>query len=162
MGKCLDSLLKQDYPNYEILAINDSSSDMTGKILQLYQVRNSDKIIVIDARSSSDDEGTGNNWACYQGYLKSTGEIFLFTDADTTYSSSSAISLAVDYLSKQKLDAHTARPKIRCGSIWTKITFPLLWSFSYITYSALRVNNSKTTKCGYFFGCFYLITKRIY
>jgi len=24
------------------------------------------------------------------------------------------------------------------------------------------VNNSKTTKCGYFFGCFYLITKRIY
>ena len=162
IGKCLDSLLKQDYPNYEIVAINDSSSDMTGKILQLYQIKNSDKIIVIDAGSSSDDEWTGKNWACYQGYLKSTGEIFLFTDADTIYSSSSTISLAVDYLSKQKLDALTLRPKIRCESIWTKITFPLLWSFSYITYSALRVNNSKTTKSGYFFGCFYLITRRTY
>ena len=92
-----------------------------------------------------------NSVACYQGYLKSTGEIFLFTDADTIYSSSSsAISLAVDYLSKQKRDALTVRPKIRCESIWTKITFPLLWSFSYIMYSALRVNNSKTAECSYF------------
>ena len=104
-----------------------------------------------------------NSVACYQGYLKSTGEIFLFTDADTIYSSSSsAISLAVDYLSKQKRESLTVRPKIRCESIWTKITFPLLWSFSYIMYSALRVNNSKTAECGYFFGCFYLITRRTY
>jgi chlorobactene glucosyltransferase len=29
-------------------------------------------------------------------------------------------------------------------------------------YSALRVNNSKTAECGYFFGCFYLITRRTY
>lgn len=28
--KCLKSLLGQDYPNYEIIAINDSSSDKTG------------------------------------------------------------------------------------------------------------------------------------
>ena len=65
-----------------------------------------------------------NSVACYQGYLKSTGEIFLFTDADTIYSSSSsssssssAISLAMDYLSKQKRDALTVRAKIRCESI---------------------------------------------
>ncbi len=31
--KCLESLLSQDYPNYEIIAINDESSDKTGELL---------------------------------------------------------------------------------------------------------------------------------
>jgi len=33
---CLDSLLKQDYPNFEIVAINDSSCDETGDIILRY------------------------------------------------------------------------------------------------------------------------------
>ena len=32
IGKCLDSLIKQDYDNYEIVTINDSSKDSTGDI----------------------------------------------------------------------------------------------------------------------------------
>ena len=53
------------------------------------------------------EEWTGKNWACYQGYLNSTGEILLFTDADTVHSRY-AMSLAVTYLTKQNLDALTA------------------------------------------------------
>ena len=32
--KCLNSLVKQDYDNYEIIAINDSSNDSTGDIIK--------------------------------------------------------------------------------------------------------------------------------
>ncbi|MFL6426462.1 MAG: glycosyltransferase family 2 protein, partial [Nitrososphaeraceae archaeon] len=32
IAKCLDSLLNQSYPNFEIVAINDSSSDRTDEI----------------------------------------------------------------------------------------------------------------------------------
>ena len=46
--KCLGSLLKQDYSNYEIVAINDSSSDRTGEKIQKYSTMNS-KIIFINA-----------------------------------------------------------------------------------------------------------------
>jgi len=34
--KCLDSLIKQDYDNYEIITINDSSNDTTGDIIKKY------------------------------------------------------------------------------------------------------------------------------
>ncbi len=34
--KCLNSLLEQDYENYEIIAINDSSEDDTRKIIEEY------------------------------------------------------------------------------------------------------------------------------
>ncbi len=47
IAKCLDSVLLQDYPNYEIIAVNDSSNDNTGKIIQTYSMR-FPKVIGID------------------------------------------------------------------------------------------------------------------
>ena len=86
IAKCLDSLLNQSYPNFEIVAINDSSSDGTDEIIQRYHILNS-KVVAINAESKQEEGWIGKNWACYQGYLNSTGEIFLFTDADTVHSS---------------------------------------------------------------------------
>jgi glycosyltransferase involved in cell wall biosynthesis len=156
--KCLDSLLEQDYPNYEIIAINDSSTDLTGDIIKRYSKTHS-KIIYVDAETKPKG-WTGKNWACYQGYLNSKGSLFLFTDADTTHSAST-ISLAVTHLVKEGLDALTAIPKILAYDFWTKITLPILWTFSVARYSALKANNPKT-KVGYFFGSFFIITRKAY
>ena len=156
--KCLDSLLGQDYPNYEIIAVNDSSTDRTGEIIERYSKAHS-KIIYIDAEAKPKG-WTGKNWACYQGYLYSKGSLFLFTDADTTHSAST-ISLAVTYLMTGGLDALTAIPKILAYDFWTKVTLPILWTFSLARYSALKANNPKT-KVGYFFGSFFIITRNAY
>jgi hypothetical protein len=117
---------------------------------------------VVAINAESKQEGwIGKNWACYQGYLNSTGEIFLFTDADTVHSRS-IMSLAVTYLIKQNLDALTAIPRILSEEdILIKITLPLLWTLSYAKYSALRANNPKS-KTGYLFGSFFIITRKTY
>jgi len=158
IAKCLDSLLLQDYPNYEIIALNDSSNDNTGKIIQTYSMR-IPKVIGIDLEMKPDG-WVGKNWACYQGYLKATGEILLFTDADTVHSPS-AMSLAIGHLQQQNLDAITAIPKLLCEDIWIRITLPILSTFLNTRFSALRVNNPKT-KTGYFFGSFFAITRSTY
>lgn len=158
ISKCLDSLLNQDYPNFEIVAVNDSSTDKTGKIIYKYQLKNS-KIIAINSKSKPAG-WTGKNWACYQGYLRATGDVFLFTDADTTHSPS-ILSLAIAHLTELKLDALTAIPRLLCEDIWTKMTLPLIWTISYVRYSPLRANNPKT-KTGYFFGSFYIISRKTY
>ena len=164
IAKCLDSLINQSYHNFEIVVINDSSSDRTGEIIQRYHTLNSKVVVAINAESKPEagqEEWTGKNWACYQGYLNSTGEILLFTDADTVHSRF-AMSLAVTYLIKQNLDALTAIPKILSeDNIWIKTILPLLWTLSYAKYSALRANNPKS-KIGYFFGSFFIITRKTY
>jgi chlorobactene glucosyltransferase len=160
ISQCLDSLLNQDYNNIEIIVINDSSSDRTAQIMHRYQVMNPSKIFGINAGSKPFD-WVGKNWACYQGYLNSGGEIFVFTDADTVLSSPSVISSSVRYLIEEELDALTVRPNIICNGTWAKIVFPILWTLSHIKYSAMYVNNVKN-KTGYFFGCFFVISRRAY
>jgi len=158
IARCLDSLLTQDYSNFEIIAVNDSSTDRTGEIMKEYAARDS-RIAHINAPPKP--EGwAGKNWACYQAYLRAKGEVLLFTDADTEHHQS-AMSLAIGQLVSQNLDALTAVPKLICNDFWTKITLPALATFLHTRFSPLRVNDPKT-KTGYFFGSFFAITKSTY
>ncbi len=156
--KCLNSLLDQDYDNYEIVAIDDSSEDNTGKIIVEY-ARKNPKIIHVSARPKPDG-WMGKNWACSEGYKKATGELLLFTDSDTKHSKS-VVSLAVDHLLSLELDALTVIPKMNCLDTLTRITLPVLSTFLHTRFSALRVNDP-TKKTGYFFGSFFIITKKTY
>jgi chlorobactene glucosyltransferase len=158
--KCLDSLVRQDYQNYEIIAVNDSSTDATGEILHKLAASNSEREITIINLERKPIGWVGKNWACFQGYKRSSGQVLLFTDADTIHAPDT-ISLAVRHMVDEKLDALTARPRITSDNTWTKIVLPLVWMVSHIAYSALKVNNPKS-KTGLVFGGFYLITREVY
>jgi glycosyltransferase involved in cell wall biosynthesis len=156
--KCLDSLINQDYDNYEIIVIDDSSEDSTGKIISEY-AKNHPKIIPVSARPKP--EGwMGKNWACMEGYKKATGELLLFTDADTKHAKN-VITLAVTHLNSFSLDALSAIPKMLTFDFWTNITLPMISTFLHTRFSALNVNNPKK-KTGYFFGSFFILKKKTY
>ena len=156
--KCLDSLIEQDYDDYEIIAINDSSNDSTGNIMKKYSEKFS-KVIFVDAKPKPDG-WMGKNWACMEGYKKASGNLLLFTDADTVHTNS-VISLAVSHLLSLELDALTVIPRMLCLDRITKITLPMISTFLHTRFSALRVNDtSKNT--GYFFGSFFIMKKSTY
>ena len=158
IGKCLDSLIDQDYENYEIVVIDDSSDDSTGKIIEQYAKKNP-KIVAVSAREKP--EGwMGKNWACMEGFRNSNGELLLFTDADTTHSRR-VISLAASHLLSFDLDALSAIPKMLTFDFWTKVTLPMISTFLHSRFSALNVNNPKK-KTGYFFGSFFIIKRKTY
>jgi len=158
LGKCLDTLIDQDYPNYEIIVIDDSSEDFTGNIISEY-AKKSPKIIPVSARPKPDG-WMGKNWACMEGYKKATGELLLFTDADTTHAKN-VISLAVSHLLSFNLDALTAIPRMVSIDFWTKITLPMISTFLHTRFSAIRVNDP-SKKTGYFFGSFFIIKQKTY
>jgi chlorobactene glucosyltransferase len=158
--KCLDSLLRQDYHNYEIIAVNDCSIDATGQILHKVAATNSEREITIINLERKPAGWVGKNWACFQGYKRSSGQVLLFTDADTIHATDT-ISLAVRHMIDEKLDALTARPRITSDNTLTKIVLPLVWMVSHIAFSASKVNNPNS-KTGFVFGGFYLITREVY
>jgi chlorobactene glucosyltransferase len=90
--KCLLSLLAQDYPNFEVIVVDDNSTDKTLKIVQDIKSKGrgprEDKSLPIDklkiiSLTEKPDKWTGKTWASEQGYLQSAGTILLFTDAET-------------------------------------------------------------------------------
>ena len=158
ISKCLETLSSQDYKDFEIIAIDDSSEDKTGKIIKEFSKKNS-KIIHVTAREKPEN-WMGKNWACMEGFKKATGKIMLFTDADTKFEEN-VITLAVSHLQSENLDALTVIPRLRCIDRITKITLPMLSTFLHSRYSALNVNNPKK-KVGYFFGSFFVIKRKVY
>ncbi|MFQ6025555.1 MAG: glycosyltransferase [Nitrosopumilaceae archaeon] len=156
--KCLDSLVQQDYENYEIVAVDDCSEDATGQIIRKISKQNSNVVHVL--ASLKPDGWIGKNWACFEGFKKAAGDLLLFTDSDTKHSEK-LISLSVSHMLSNGLDALTVVPKIICIDNWTKITLPMLSTFLHTRFSPLRVNDP-SKKTGYFFGSFYIISRDVY
>ena len=73
--ECLDSIVNQTYQNWELLIVNDNSSDGTQSILEDY-TKQDNRIIVLQ------NKGVGIIDALQTGYAKSTGEFITRMDAD--------------------------------------------------------------------------------
>lgn len=80
---CLRSLLAQDYPDFEVLVLDDQSSDATPLIL-LHLAAEYPNLIVLNGAPAT-HKITGKNWACAQLADRATGDYLLFTDADTVH-----------------------------------------------------------------------------
>ncbi len=157
LSDCLDSLEAQDYTNYEIIVVDDSSTDKTSQIIATHSCN--PKIVPVSA-GPKPDGWMGKNWACMEGYAKATGQLLLFTDADTHHASN-LISLAVAYMISHKLDALSAMPRILTFDFWTRVTLPMISTFLHTRFSALNVNNPKKAT-GYFFGSFFILKRDTY
>ena len=157
IDKCVTSLRKQDYTNYEIIIIDDSSTDKTREIVSHHKI--DPKVHSISA-GQKPDGWIGKSWACSEGYKIARGELLLFTDADTIHEHD-AISLAVADMQGHKLDVLTVMPKMRCDDFWAKVSLPVISVFLHTRFSALKVNNPKN-KMGYFFGSFFIIARKAY
>jgi chlorobactene glucosyltransferase len=158
IGRCLQSLLAQDYHSLEIISIDDGSMDNT--LLVMKSVASTDpRLRVIEAGQRPGD-WVGKNWACFVGYNNSTGDILIFTDADTVHSEQT-VTLVVNHMLQENLSAITAIPKLTYDDFLTSVTLPLLSVFLQTMYSPLKVNDC-ANKLGYFFGSFFAIIRGHY
>lgn len=75
LKECVDSVLNQTYQNFEIILVDDGSTDFSGKICDEYALI-SDKIKVVHQKNG------GLSFARNQGFLLSEGEYIYFLDSD--------------------------------------------------------------------------------
>ena len=90
---CIQSLVQQSYMNYEVLVLDDNSTDKTRELLDKLQKLYPDKLHVYSGKPLPQD-WRGKVFAMKQLCERAKGEYLLFTDADTVHSSLS-VSLAV-------------------------------------------------------------------
>ncbi|MGB7025560.1 MAG: glycosyltransferase [Candidatus Acidiferrales bacterium] len=84
LPEALASLLALDYPNYEVIAVDDRSEDATLEILNNFAQRDTRLQVVHIAELPR--EWLGKPHALEVAYRESTGEWLVFTDADVQFS----------------------------------------------------------------------------
>jgi glycosyltransferase involved in cell wall biosynthesis len=100
IGSLIELLLNQNYPNYEILIIDDASSDKTQEIIEGYELSNS-KIKLVKVKNNEAFWGN-KKWALTLGIKASKHENLLFIDADCKPNSENWIQKMVENFTKDK------------------------------------------------------------
>ncbi|MDQ3835603.1 MAG: glycosyltransferase family 2 protein [Thermoproteota archaeon] len=162
--KCLLSILKQEYSNFEVIAIDDNSEDRTFKIMKeisLKEVPRKKKLIVISL-STKPDGWMGKTWASQQGYLNSHGEILLFIDADSFFESKFAIRLTVSQMLSEKLDALTGVPYLPLIDFWSKVVMPVWNLYSEVFNRGIADANDPRSKVAFVMGSFFMINREVF
>ena len=97
INKCLQHLLKIDYPNYEIVVVNDGSTDDTNKILKNFEKKHKNKIKII---THEKNRGTGAGKKT--GILNSNYEITALIDDDCYVEKKWLKKLIITFLDEEK------------------------------------------------------------
>ena len=114
----LATLTAINYPNLEIIAVNDRSQDRTREILDEFALEH-ERIRV--AHVDSLPEGwLGKTHALQTGYERATGEWLLFTDADVRFAPE-VVRRSVSLMNERALDHLTLFGDVEMEGFWEKV-----------------------------------------
>ncbi len=109
----LMSLLALDYPNFEVLAVNDRSRDTTGAIMDELQL-NFPRLKVIHI-TDLPDGWLGKNHAMHSAAQQASGDYLLFTDGDVVFAPT-ALTYAMQEVITRNWDHLALLPRFLPGS----------------------------------------------
>lgn len=137
IARCLDGVLSQQTQlNYEIIVVDDGSTDDTPTILADYAKRKPHRIRVLQGRPLQPG-WVGKCNACQHGAEAAQGEWLLFLDADTE-ASPQLIESMLDLARYDQLDALSIMPFNQLVSLSERVVLPIFWFFAFTVFPGLR------------------------
>ena len=123
LGGLLESLEKQDYPDFEVIICDDHSSDNTEEILNW--IAGEDERFHWFLGEKLPEDWLGKNFACHQLAQKASGKYLIFLDADVELSPD-AIAKAVAFFQGKKLSLLSVFPQQKMESFAEQVTVPVM------------------------------------
>ena len=140
LGRCLDSLLCQDYHEFELIVVNDQSTDQTAEIVRTHAAQDS-RVHCVNI-TTLPPGWTGKNHALARGVSEATAEWLLFTDADTWHAPH-ALGEHLKYAQAHDIDLLSISPDQECVSVWEKLLQPTVFETFTHWFSYRRINDHK-------------------
>ncbi|WP_179375832.1 glycosyltransferase [Winogradskyella wichelsiae] len=102
LDRCINSIINQTYQNFEIILVNDGSSDNSGHICDNYKIQDT-RVIVIHKQNE------GSSCARNAGLDIASGDYISFVDSDD-YINESMLEIMITNLTKFNLDVVEINP----------------------------------------------------
>lgn len=155
IGRCVELLTAQDYPNTEIIVLDDGSTDDTARIAAAF----ADVRVVTGAPLPAG--WTGKNWACHQLSELASGDLLCFVDADTMIGRG-AVSAAVQVLEDHRAGLVSLVPGAEYTSLSGAVLLPMISHAAYGLFPVAAIHRSRNPEVAMAFGPFILITREAY
>ena len=139
--RCVESLLEQDYDSYEVIVVDDGSTDGTSAILdEITQTHpHGSRLWVLRLRDLP--EGwAGKPHALHAGVQEAHGDWLLFTDADTWHAPG-ALRFAVTKAVEEGIDLLTLGSTQELPGFWNKVMMPMAYLGISMQYPVKKVND---------------------
>lgn len=135
---CVQALLAQEYPNLEVIVVDDRSQDATPQILNELQ-RDQPHLRVIQG-SPLPAGWAGKPHALWQGAQLAAGDWLCFLDADT-FASPQLIASTLTTARAARADLFTILTSQELASFWEKVVLPLVFTGLSVGFAPERVND---------------------
>jgi cellulose synthase/poly-beta-1,6-N-acetylglucosamine synthase-like glycosyltransferase len=154
LGACLESLAAQTGVGFEIILVNDASTDRTREIAQSFPLV---RVVEADIPPSG---WTGKNNAMAAGARVARGDWLLFTDADTVHLPGSTARAVAE--AKQHGDALLSySPEQEVHGFWEGAVMPVIFAELAVTYQPSWVSDPRSSAAAAN-GQYILITREAY
>jgi chlorobactene glucosyltransferase len=155
---CIESLLAQTYPRFEVIAVDDRSSDTTPRILAEMALHDGRLHLV---HGSEPPPGwKGKPHALAQAADLAAGEWLCFVDADT-FASPYLLASTYTAAKDQSADMFSIMTTQILGSFWEKVLLPVVFTGLSFGFPAAAVNDPKNP-IAIANGQFILIKRKVY
>jgi glycosyltransferase involved in cell wall biosynthesis len=138
LGACLESLIAQTGVDYEIIVVDDGSTDRTREIAESFP-----EVRVIES-GLLPDGWTGKNNAVIAGAKVARGEWLLFTDADTVHLPGS-LARSLTEIKQKGASLLSYSPEQEVHGFWEKAVMPVIFAELASTYRPSEVSNPKSS-----------------
>ncbi|HLL54748.1 MAG TPA: glycosyltransferase [Myxococcaceae bacterium] len=157
---CVRSVLSQDHPGFELVVVNDRSTDATPTILERLRHEFAGRLTVLTIETLPEGWGGQNN-AIRQGVKASRGEWLCFTDADCRWDSPKTLSTAFRDAQAHGADLFTLFPRMDAPTLWEKVYLPVC-CLAFMMRLRIGDVNRADRPAAYANGAFMLVRRSTY
>ncbi len=157
--RCIEGLLAQDYPELQIIVIDDRSADRTGALIDELAARDA-RVTAVHVRELPAG-WFGKNHAMHLGVQQARGRWLCFSDADCTYESPRLLRAAMNFALRERVDFLSVLPRLEASSIWETIVQPVAGAIMLFWFPPQKVN-STSSPVAYANGAFMLMPRETY
>ena len=159
---CLERVLRQDYPNFSVVAIDDRSTDATGAIMDELAAAHPDKLRALHIPPGGLPGGwLGKCNALHTAAAHAAGEWLLFVDSDVKIESD-ALSTALARAASRNYDALSLMTRLETQNFWEKLILPLAAAAVGVITRMSLTNHDTHRETAFANGQFFLVRRSAY
>ena len=160
IGQCVQTMLEQDYPNFDVTVCDDRSVDRTAEIVQA--IAENDSLLGLVNITELPAGWCGKCHAMWTGIAaKADSEWIVMTDADCRQISPRTLSVAMHHALDSGADMLSVLPTLEMKGFWENVVQPVCSGVMIVWFQPEKVNDPAKPNA-YANGAFILMKRSAY